>query len=166
MNQCWLSLLMHGYIIRPQATSHYLNRCWLSLLMHGYIIRPQATSHYLNRCWLSLLMHGYIIRPQATSHYLNRCWLSLLMHGYIIWPLGVNSLVCQLQNMPGYFRFNSLWPDEAIWHHRTWSTSFPVLACHLLSSKPIPESALMYWNYTCRKKVSKISKQYKKLFFQ
>ena len=39
---------------------------------------------------------------------------------------------------------NSLWPGDAIWCQRCWSTLIQVMVCHLTGDKPSPEPMLPY----------------------
>ena len=57
---------------------------------------------------------------QATSHYLSQCWPRSLSPYGLTRPQWVNQMY-----------FNSIWPSDAIWHHRAWSTLVQVMACCL-----------------------------------
>ena len=46
---------------------------------------------------------------------------------------------------PSQTNFNSFWPGDAIWRHRTWSILAQVMACCLMApdgSEPLPEPML------------------------
>ena len=41
---------------------------------------------------------------------------------------------------------NSLWPGDAIWQGRTWSTLIHVMVCRMFGAKPLPETVLNFVN--------------------
>ena len=43
---------------------------------------------------------------------------------------------------------NSLWPSDAIWGHKSWSTLAHVRACRLMAPQPLPELVLTYHQYS------------------
>ena len=93
---------------------------------------------------------------QAPSHYLNQCWPCFMT------SLGTSDLdvkeKCLIDEknlfveqfcsqVASYIVFMpySLWPHDATWKHRSSSTLNQIMAWHLLSPKPLPESMLPYY---------------------
>ena len=64
---------------------------------------------------ISWMKNILIMNLKVPSHYLNYRWPSYLTHKCVASPQWVNSL----------------WPSDAIWHWRSWSTLVQVMACCL-----------------------------------
>ena len=68
-----------------------------------------APSHYLTQCWLNIIG----IHPSAISQKMCKtCWKKISNQSYL---------------------FNSLWPGDTIWRHRSGSTLAQVMACCLMA---------------------------------
>ena len=124
-----------------QATSHYLSQCWPRSMSPNGVTRPQwvksIISNYMlwnkfmnTSCifalkWMQQNIHddkSTLVQVmarchRATSHCLSQCWPRSMS------PYGITRL--------GPSEFNSLWPSDAIWRHRSMSTLAQVMACCL-----------------------------------
>ena len=66
---------------------------------------------------------------QAASHYLSQCWPRSLSPYGVISPQSVSALA----PWDRWFYFNSLWPSDTIWKHKSGSTLAQVMACCLMA---------------------------------
>ena len=59
--------------------------------------------------------------------------------------------LCAQQKSRDLF-LNPLWPNNAIWRHKSWATSIQVMACHQFGTKPLPWPMMalkmkFHWNF-------------------
>ena len=94
----------------------------------------QATSHYLSQCWPRPLSPYGVTRPQ---------WVKMTYLDYR------SSQLTHLIDIINIIFFNSLWPSDAIWWHRSRSTLAQVMAWWLTTTKPLPQPILTYhkWSF-------------------
>ena len=106
----------------------------------------QATSHYLSQCWpISMFLYG-ITKPQSVP--VNFDDDISFQHTMLLIVLRRDSWYHEVTQWISYKRsqtniqFNSsrkntalmvywLWPSDAMWQHRSWSTLFQAMACYL-----------------------------------
>ena len=94
-----------------------------------------APSHYLNQCWLIINK----VQPHSSGNHFTKD-TSAINH------------LNQFENYMFKFSFkfprgqwvNPWWPHDTKWHPRSWSTLVQVMACHILSAKPLPEPMVTY----------------------
>ena len=90
-----------------------------STLVHVMAWWRQATSHYVSQCWPRSLSPYGVTRPQWVNY-----WPSMTCDK-------LSTLLILKLEQQLYWLFNSLWPSDAIWEHRTGSTMAQVMACCL-----------------------------------
>ena len=96
-----------------------------------YVVTKNAYFVFILSCLLSKNTISNETKP-ATSHHLNQWWL-VYLHIYASHSLNdltmVMIMACCL--IISWTNINSLWPNDAIWGHRSASTLSQVMACCL-----------------------------------
>ena len=106
--------------------------CW-------WFFHQKALEHLQTQCWAILMpyINGLVqdcsISTALAMEILQSCTkLSIYGTG----NKGVNIVyVCYAKLTP---RVNSLWPSDAIWHPKSWTTLIQVMTCDVFGTKPLP----------------------------